>query len=401
MTRAVFILGLAAVLAVPAPIMAQRVPEEAVVWPLPPEPARIQFAGTLQSDQDLGAEESFFGRLRSSITGDQANLTAVNRPHDVHVFNGRMYVTNGMTSGLIVFDLDKKDADFIQPTGPGQLGKPMGLTGDAEGNVYVADPRMRRVVVLTPDGEFVEAFGGEHILMNPVDVALSPSGDRLYVVDSYLHQVVMFDRSGAVVGRIGINAGDIEAKREALGDARNRGDHELLAADQEEQDPTMHPTVTEPSDLTENRGAGPGEFRYPAFIATAPDGTVWVSDQMNFRVQGFDRDGAYLREFGGLGDGPGRFARPKGIGVDSEGHVYVVDAAFNNVQIFDADGSLLLVFGELGSGPGQLWMPTGMAIDTDDQVVIADRYNNRLQIYKYLGDGGEGSAGPEDPGTRQ
>ena len=106
----------------------------------------------------------------------------------------------------------------------------------------------------------------------------------------------------------------------------------------------------EQSDLVANRSKSPGAFHFPAFVDVGPDGTVYVSDGMNFRIQAFDANGAYLFHFGFHGDTPGGFARPKDLAIDSEGQVYVVDAAFNNIQIFTAKGELLLAFGAIGSG---------------------------------------------------
>jgi len=140
----------------------------------------------------------------------------------------------------------------------------------------------------------------------------------------------------------------------------------------------------ESSDLVENRGIDHGEFRYPAFIDVADDGTVYVSDGLNFRIQVLDAEGNHLSTFGTLGDTPGSFARPKGIAVDSEKGIHVVDAAFNNVQIFDASGSLLLSVGGLGTGPDGLWIPSGMSIDDKGRMYVADRYNNRIQVYQLI-----------------
>ncbi|MEZ4703468.1 MAG: hypothetical protein R2834_24270 [Rhodothermales bacterium] len=341
------------------------------VWPLPPEAPRVRYQGELTSQESIGFSHSFGQRLRHAVLGtDLGDDILVHRPFDVHVaVDGRIFVSNGMQGSVMRFDPLRKQAEEITPTGAGVLAKPMGLSGDENGLLYVADPVQRRVVALTADGDFVRAFGGRGVLLNPVDVAVSDAGDRIYVADSYLHQVVVFRDDGTLLRRIGKDAGDLDEKIERRA--------ALLASAV-----PGHP-VSEPSDLTENRSNAPGEFRYPAFIDVGPDGTVYVSDGMNFRVQAFDRDGDYLFAFGRQGDSPGSFARPKGLAVNSEGHVYVADAAFNNVQIFDATGRLLLSFGAIGGGPGQLWLPLGIAIDGQDRVYVADRYNSRIQIYQY------------------
>lgn len=375
-------LGLIALLTVlPVEVAGQRAVADTVVWPLPPDPPRIRYSGVLQTERDLGKTSGFLGRVTNALIGTTDGVVGVTRPHDVFVDpDGLMFVTNGLSPVIWVFDPSEKEARPIQPTGAGALVKPMGLAGDTEGHVLVADPGSRRVVEVDVFGEFVRAYGGPSTLLNPVDVALSPSGDRVYVADSHLHQLVIFDRTGELLARIGRDDGDLATKTARRLNAVVAGQEASATGG---SDGYGHGR-DEPSDLVENRGLEPGQFRYPAFVATAPDGTVYVSDGMNFRVQALDREGSFIRSIGRLGDTPGAMARPKGVAVDSEGHLYVVDAAFSNVQIFDVEGRLLLAFGTFGVGPGELWMPTGLWIDGHDRVFVADRYNNRLQIYDYL-----------------
>ena len=365
----------------------------ALVWPAPPEAPRIAYLGHVSSDRDMGKQRGFFANLRDGLLGTQEGSLATHRPFDTYVDEvGRIYVTSGAVGSILVFDPVEQVARLLTPEGRAGLAKPMGISGDATGLLYVADAVGRRVVAIRPTAEgtpeFVAAYGGRSILLNPVDVAVSPDGQQIYVADSYLHQVVVFDRAGSLVRRIGKDEGDLEAKDRRMTSLASTagppsGGHGggESAAD------------SEPSDLVPNRGAVEGEFRFPAFVDVGPDGTVYVSDGMNFRVQVFDRDGNYLRHVGRHGDVPGSFARPKGVATDSEGHLYVVDAAFNNVQVFDTDGRLLLAFAEFGNREGQVWMPSGIAIDDDDRIYLTDRYNDRIQVFQYLPEPATESAG--------
>ncbi|MEB3299740.1 MAG: carboxypeptidase regulatory-like domain-containing protein [Candidatus Sericytochromatia bacterium] len=82
-------------------------------------------------------------------------------------------------------------------------------------------------------------------------------------------------------------------------------------------------------------GRGAGYFENPTDLAVDPrNGDLYVVDTGNNRVQRFNRDGAFLSEFGGMGAGAGQFNQPSGIAVDREGYVYVADTNNNRIQKF-------------------------------------------------------------------
>jgi DNA-binding beta-propeller fold protein YncE len=395
----VFTLPLIVGLAAAAPVAAQQGESPLPVWPPPPEVERIRWVGSLSSERQLGRKESFFARLKRSIAGTRVGGSyAISRPYDVFApDSSRIYVSDGVTPAIILFDRASRQVHFLGEDVPGGLAKPMGLGGDAGGHLYVADQVGRRVVVFDEHGRFVRTFGGRDVLLNPVDVAVDVEAGRYYVVDSYLHQVVVFDSTGEVVGRIGRTAADLS--RQPPGPTV--GTHQELTpggGSEAASDASFpgHPAGSRPHraqtrDLLDNRGNGNAEFRYPVAATVAADGTLWIVDQLNFRIQAFDRQGTFLRSFGQLGSTPGSFARPKGISVDSEGHVYVSDAAFNNLQVFDPDGRLLLTVCSGGPKAGELQLPMGLTVDRNDRIYVADRYNNRIATLQYLAQSGPAS----------
>ena len=364
------------------------------VWPEPPEAPRIAFRATIASGRDISKGLRGFAKFRAMFEGTKETVTPVQRPYDVVAGLGRrLYVTDGLRNQVMVFDPNTRAAKPLGIDGPGQLVKPMGLAIDESGNVYVADPGSKRVVAFTPADAFLRSYGGAELLLNPVGVAVDSKAGVVYIADSYLHQVLVFRRSdGALLRRIGRTAGDLSAKQRAATlatSSHGRGAGPVPVASGAPATPGHEASrSSEPSDVVANRGVAAGEFRYPSFVAVGPNGTLYVNDALNARVQVFDRDGRFVRQVGQLGDGPGSFARPKGIALDSEGHLYVADAAFNNVQIFDNQGRLLLAFGQMGRGEGDLDLPLGLFIDQHDRIYVADRTNNRLQIFEYLRAGG-------------
>ena len=132
-----------------------------------------------------------------------------------------------------------------------------------------------------------------------------------------------------------------------------------------------------------NHGAAKGEFNLPTEVY-AKGGLVAVVDAMNFRVQLFDKNGAYKGQIGRTGDPGLDIYRPKGVSIDSENHIYLVEGEWGLVQVFDQDGRLLYHFGN-GTGFGKFLLPTGLFIDKNDKIYVVDSYNQRIQVFQYHG----------------
>lgn len=74
---------------------------------------------------------------------------------------------------------------------PGTFLSVAGLALDRRGLLFVADPRARRVVVISPDDGRVRGRIGEGLLVRPVDVAIAPGG-RVYVADAGSGHILEF-----------------------------------------------------------------------------------------------------------------------------------------------------------------------------------------------------------------
>ena len=94
------------------------------------------------------------------------------------------------------------------------------------------------------------------------------------------------------------------------------------------------------------QGTGNGEFDLRGSngnpgsggLTVGPDGSVYVADAGNHRVQVFDPDGRFLRQFGTFGTGPGQFSSPSLIAVAGDGSVVVVDFGTTDISKFDPAG---------------------------------------------------------------
>jgi sugar lactone lactonase YvrE len=133
-------------------------------------------------------------------------------------------------------------------------------------------------------------------------------------------------------------------------------------------------------------GNGEGQFTTPRNIAISPDGTVFVADSGNHRIQVFDTDGSFVTSWGEFGDLPGQLNEPWGIAADDE-FVYVADTWNYRIQKFTHNGELVGSFGQNGSpiddsdpALGLFYGPRDIALIDNGHLAITDTGNHRIQI---------------------
>lgn len=141
-------------------------------------------------------------------------------------------------------------------------------------------------------------------------------------------------------------------------------------------------------------GSGDGEFNFKdagfaaGMVAFAPDGSYYVSDPGNYRIQKFAPDRSFVGAWGTEGGGPGQFKFLGSLAVGRDGRVYAIDGGRHDIQVFDADGAYLGAFGEQGAGDGQFLLSQGadLAVDPDGNLWVSDTSNYRLQVFSPDGD---------------
>jgi len=315
-----------------------------LAYPPPPDEPRFYFERTLTSSFDV-KEVTAADNLRRFATGTMGTADGLGKPYGVAAHRGRVYVTDTVKRAIVMFDVPGKEFKLIGTEGPGKLRKPIGIAVAKSGNIYVADNSARRAVVFDRDGNFLRAFGGRDLLIRPSGIAVSPDETRAYVIDTggigtQKHHLYIFDaQTGEHLKTIG------------------------------------------------TRGREEGNFNLALQVTTTPDGSVYVTDSGNFRVQAFDRDGNFKLAFGSVGRKSGQFSRPKGIASDKDGHIYVADAAFGNFQIFDGEGRLLMFIGDRSQipGPGRYMLPAGIGVDEDGRVYIVDQFFRKVDVFRPAG----------------
>jgi sugar lactone lactonase YvrE len=121
-------------------------------------------------------------------------------------------------------------------------------------------------------------------------------------------------------------------------------------------------------------GAGDGQFRLvQGAIAVGPDGSVYVSDTGNFRVQVFTADGRYVRSLGEFGNGPGQLTWPFDLAVDADGFVYVADDKEETLAKLTPSGKQVWRIGGIGETDPRLQGHQHLAmIDAEGRAVVTN-----------------------------
>lgn len=229
--------------------------------------------------------------------------------------------------GLLKYRVNIRFGEEPQDTMPAgwKFGRVSSVATDAEGNVYVfqrgkkADP----LIVFDSKGRYLRSWG-RGMFGNPHGLRVDPKG-YVWVTDNGDHQVMKFTRDGKLLMTLGIKG---------------------------------------------KAGTDDKTFNRPTDIAFTPSGDFYVSDGYgNSRVVKFNKDGKFLLAWGKRGTGPGEFNIPHSVAVDSKGRVYVSDRENNRIQIFDANGRFLKQWTHLGA-------TQNIFITPRDQMWIITHRNN-------------------------
>ena len=95
-----------------------------------------------------------------------------------------------------------------------------------------------------------------------------------------------------------------------------------------------------------------GTAAWRSCVAWDKAGNIYITDGMAGnvnRVAKFNKDGNFVKQWGSTGDGPGQFKGLKAIAVDAKADVYVADAGNKRIQVFDGEGTFKREFGNIGS----------------------------------------------------
>jgi DNA-binding beta-propeller fold protein YncE len=215
------------------------------------------------------------------------------------------------------------DMDLIEVTA---------VSTDSRGRVYVFNRGIHPVAIFSAEGDFVSSWG-EGLFTRPHGITIGHE-DAVYCVDDLDHTVKKFTSDGRLTRKLGTSG---------------------------QSSDTGATTV----DFRNIRHAGP-PFNFPTNLAISPNGDLYVADGYgNARIHRFSPDGKLLMSWGEPGSGPGQFHVPHGIAIDRQGTVYVADRENSRIQLFSSEGEFLTEWTDIAR-------PCQVFIDEDSIVYVAE-----------------------------
>jgi DNA-binding beta-propeller fold protein YncE len=265
----------------------------------------------------------------------------------------RVFVFNRGDHPVMIFN---RDGTFDSAWGEGVFARPHGITIGPDDSVYCTDDLDHTVRKFTPDGELLLTLG----------TSGQPSDTGATSID---YRTIR--RSGAPFyfpTNVALSAAGEIFVSDGYGNARV---HKFSP------DGNLLLSWGEP-------GGGPGQFHVPHGIAVAPDGSVYVADRENGRLQIFSPDGEFLNEWPNI-------ARPCQVAFDANGRLYIAelgyrsgmwpgtsppspDATGGRVSVFDSGGGLIARWGggENPTAPGDFYAPHDITIDSHGDLYVSE-----------------------------
>lgn len=231
------------------------------------------------TDPDGRYGKLYIYKVSKNLEPQQATSTTTDHTEDENEEKGSVAKTSAFEGGI--------------GTDLGQFDKPRGIAVDKDGNFYVADLGNARVQKFSSDGKFISAIGrrgtGEGELNEPNGVAVDASGN-IYVADALNQKLLKFKSDGTFIKQW--------------------------------------------------KGTEETDFYGPRDLAIGPNKQLYILDQGRARVVRFDPQTEAFSEWGTGGSDAGQFKEPTGIAVGG-GLIFVTDAGNNRIQVFDLDGKFL------------------------------------------------------------
>lgn len=247
----------------------------------------------------------------------------------------------------------------------GQFQYPYGIDIALNGNIYVVDHYNDRVQVFSPTGTFIKKIENTNF-SRPTGIAIDNLG-IFYVTSANTKKIIKFGQNGSSLSTWDMSSYPSDLATDSSGNV-------YVALPQAVDNKIIKINSTDGSVICSTSG-GPGlPFNWPGFVSVDSNNRVYVSDQVNKRIQVFDNNLTYITcwSVGVNTSNPGKMA------FDSQGNAFLCDITGGTFQKYSSNGIMLKKW---GSSPYPFNQPIGITIDSNNKIYISDHLNSRVQKF--------------------
>jgi hypothetical protein len=280
-------------------------------------------------------------KFPDNIHMGEAAGVATNSKGDVFLYTrvGNPSITLGTSravshGGSRLFQFDRT-GKFVREIGQGAYGmlQAQQVRVDPQDNVWIVDQMSTQVIKFDPNGRVAMVLSRKPEAMRVPNLPLTPLATGVPVVQTPPEPPAAGGRGGEPGGR-GAGPGGAPPPAGAPGGGGGGGGGG-------------------------GRGGGGGlpgagaegeSFQRPTDVAWDAAGNIYVADGYgNARVAKYEPTGKYIKSWGSRGTAPGQFNIVHGIAIDAQGNVYVADEGNRRIQVFDREGTFKKQFLNVGT----------------------------------------------------
>jgi hypothetical protein len=261
----------------------------------------------------------------------------------------------------LLFD---SNADLLKFPADVHMGEAAGVATNSRGDIFLytrtGNPYIvigtsravshggSRLLQFDRTGKFVREIGGGAYGMLQAQQVRVDSQDNVWIVDQMSTQVIKFDQNGRVQMILSRKPEAMRVPALPLAPLPTG-----IPVVQAAPPPPAAPAAgaTPPANAPPPGAGAEGEsFQRPTDVAWDGAGNIYVADGYgNARIAKYEPSGKYIKSWGSRGTAPGQFNIVHGIVIDAQGNVYAADEGNRRVQVFDADGTFKKQFVNVGT----------------------------------------------------
>jgi hypothetical protein len=267
------------------------------------------------------------------------------------------------------------------------MGASSDVAFDSKGHLYVLSRGTKPLTEFDENGKFIRAFG-DGLFTRSHGIRIDKNGN-IWATDVGAHTVMKISPQGEVLLTLGTKGKAGEWNEAAGSQLFNEPNDIVFGANGDlfiTQGHTPGAGKGDPRVLKFDKngkfiktwggkGTEPGKFDVAHGIAIDAKGLLWVTDRENQRIQVFDQDGKYIREvkYAGL---------PCSLDIGSQ-YMYMVNGFAGQLLRMDLDGKVLAAVGKPGpaGSVGEFGEAHFIAVSPKGEIYVADSVNRAVQKF--------------------